>query len=258
MEGYKATERRLRQKRDQKIASYLTYATVAAIILIICVVGFIVSSSYLKPGVPQSPDEREYTLMKEELKKDPNNVEFMMRLAQAGINLGKTSESINVMKKAVKIQKYAPMLHFTLGQAYWAGGNTKEAIKAYEQELKITQDANELAAYDLGRIYYEKKQYDKALGYFQMAMQRMSTAADLHYYLGLTYEAKKDNKAAIAEYKEVLQFIPDHREAADAIMRLTGESVDPNAPGGAHGSSTATGQAEPAAPGESPATQPTQ
>lgn len=225
MDEYQAAEKRLRQRREQRITAYLTYISVAVIVIIVVFVGYILSSSVFKPKIPQSPTEREYAQMKELLKKDPKRIDWLMRISQAEIELGKTGDAIDHMKLAIRIQRYAPMLHYVLGQAYMVSGNTTEAIKAFNQEMKVTEDRNELAAYDLGRIYFEQKNYDKALSYFQISAKRMPAMADVHYYLGMTYEAKKDYEQATTEYKEVLQFVPDHKEAAEALLRITGTAV---------------------------------
>lgn len=221
MSEFDAVEKRLRQKRQQRIASYLTYSIIALLVATIGFVVFIFSTSFFGSKQPQSIAEQQYTLNMAKLKTDPQSVSTLMKIAQAEIEMGKTSDAVNHLKKAIKIRGYAPMLHYTLGQAYWKGGNIKEAIKAYEQELKATQDKNELAAFDLGRIFYEQKKYDRALEYFIMARERMSTAAEVHYYIGQIYETKKDYVNAKASYEQALLYVPDYREAAEAMIRLT-------------------------------------
>lgn len=224
MADYSAVEKRLKQKRQRRLVSYLAYASAFLVIVIIAFLAYMFYSSFVIPQAPQSPAEQEYALVQAMLKKEPQRPDLLLRLAQAEIEMGKTTDAVQHMQKAIKLRPYAPMLHYIMGQAYQARGDQKQAIKYFMQELKITQDKNELAAFDLGRIYYEQKNYDKALEYLLLASKRMSPYAELHYYLGLTYEAKKDKDRAIAEYTEALQYVPDHRDSVEALIRLTGSS----------------------------------
>lgn len=47
--------------------------------------------------------------------------------------------------------------------------------------------ANADAAQELGTLYFEKKNYSRALEYFEMAHEKVKTSARLYLYLGMTY-----------------------------------------------------------------------
>ncbi|PIY38588.1 tetratricopeptide repeat protein, partial [Candidatus Aquicultor secundus] len=87
-------------------------------------------------------------------------------------------------------------------------------------ELKVTEQKNELAWYDLGVILNKKKDYNQAAFCLQKALQRMDGGADAHYQLGKAYEGLGRFDLAMNEYQQTLRFIPDHADAQMAIQQL--------------------------------------
>jgi tetratricopeptide (TPR) repeat protein len=65
------------------------------------------------------------------------------------------------------------------------------------------QNVNARNNYKVGRTYFEKGEYDKAIENFEKAIKDDSTFADAHYLLGLSYMAQKKYDKA----KEKLEYV---------------------------------------------------
>lgn len=68
-------------------------------------------------------------------------------------------------------------------------------IKSLLAELRLNP-ANASGAQELGILYYEKKNYHKALKYLTQAHERIKDSARLYLYLGMTYMELKQSDAA--------------------------------------------------------------
>jgi len=70
------------------------------------------------------------------------------------------------IEELIKAGSKNPKLHLFLASYYSQKGNIKRAISEYEIYLK-KEPNNEPALYNLGVLYYQTKNYEKAIYYFQ-------------------------------------------------------------------------------------------
>jgi tetratricopeptide (TPR) repeat protein len=108
---------------------------------------------------------------------------------------------------------------YRLGFLHLGQGKFDEAIEAFEGYLQKHGQDNELRilVYNgLGSSYEQKKDYPKALAYFEKAAGSKAGgafASSTHENLGRTYEAMKDTKSALEQYKKALE------KAVDPAMK---------------------------------------
>ena len=77
-------------------------------------------------------------------------------------------------------------LHLDLGDTHFRNGQTQEALKAYQQALKIQPELAQIH-YSLGLAYASLKQFPEALAAFQTAARLRPTSAKAQNNLGVAY-----------------------------------------------------------------------
>jgi len=208
MVGMPAKTRRMRQ--TNKILNYVLFTLLAGVLIL---TGLIVYSVLFEKPVPKSPEEQEYFLALDLVRKNPNNSYYLQRLAEAQFDLGKYREAAESYKKAIKLAPYRPMLHYGLGLCYLKLGDKKNALKEFQEELKVTGNMNELAWYQIGLLYKEQKKYEDAEKAFQWALKRAPALADVHFDLAKMYAEWGKLELARKEALETLRYDPTNDEA---------------------------------------------
>jgi tetratricopeptide (TPR) repeat protein len=137
------------------------------------------------------------------LNEHPNNHQYLAAKASAMVGIGEVAQAISLYQKIIKDRNDLPGIQLLLGHAHKANGNIELAVAAYQQAYKIRPDfgdafwslANtktyrftddELALmqaqldkvdieqddkvhleFALAKTYEDRKQFDKAFGYYQ-------------------------------------------------------------------------------------------
>jgi tetratricopeptide (TPR) repeat protein len=94
-----------------------------------------------------------------------------------------------------------------IGIAYHQMQQLEPARKNYEQAVKLKHDYAE-ALNNIGTVYYAKKSYRRAIGYYKRAL-RISDSASIYSNLGTAYFGRKEYKLATDAYQEALNRDPD-------------------------------------------------
>lgn len=93
-------------------------------------------------------------------------------------------------------------------------GKYDEAIKKYDEALKKTPDSDVLN-YNIGTAYYNKGDYQKALGHFTKSMSSKNpgietrsnyNAGNAHYMIGKSIEEGTNPSEAVQSFEEALQY----------------------------------------------------
>ncbi len=125
-----------------------------------------------------------------------NSYELNLRLGWLYYNMGNYFESKNRYEKAVSVMPYATEAKLGYVLPVSAMGNWDEVIKTYEKILEIDPQ-NSLVNYRMGAIFYERKQYEKALKYCEKTVNQYPFDYDsvillawIHFQMGSTREAE--------------------------------------------------------------------
>ncbi|HEY3375268.1 MAG TPA: tetratricopeptide repeat protein [Candidatus Aquicultor sp.] len=218
----------------------LVYVTIFLTVAIIAILAIMLKQVFSSQSVPQNPADQAYIVAKALTTKNPKDADGWFRLAKAEADMGRTGDAVSHFKKAIELKPAAPMLHYTLGLVLEDSGKEEEAIKEYQNELRVTEGKNELALYELGRIANKRKQFTQAVAYLQQALVRMAGGADAHYELGKAYVGLGKDDLAMKEFNETLRYIPDHTDAQIAIQQLQMKKVGATGTTGTNGKTTTT------------------
>jgi tetratricopeptide (TPR) repeat protein/O-antigen ligase len=124
------------------------------------------------------------------------------------------------LETALKLKSdYAPA-HYLIAVVYEQQGKTKEAVAKLE-ETKLIASPNDIGlAFQLGVLYWQRKELDKAQAELKRAIGINPNYSNARYILGLVYDAKGDDEAARGEFLEVQRLNPENEEIAKILANL--------------------------------------
>lgn len=158
--------------------------------------------------------DRAKTAMEAYQKDHPDDPYNNCKLGAIYAEQGKLSQGIKLLKKALKSPNIDPYTlyecYFHLGNAYHQGQNNNEAIDYYIAglELKII-NILQLGAYNnLGAIFLEEENYEKAKNCFEAMLIINPNSALAHYNLGYVLKKQGEFELAIKSYKKAIEITP--------------------------------------------------
>ncbi len=126
-------------------------------------------------------------------------------------HLGAATQAIDYYQRAVQLSSRDDAGLENLGQAYFETGEYRLALDKFNQVYQKT--GRPLTEYYIlltkGYLFQERGQTDKAIIYFERALQTNSnTDSQLYYYLGNLYFQIKDYAQAFQKFKKVIELKP--------------------------------------------------
>ena len=103
---------------------------------------------------------------------------------------------------------------------FYQNSNQHREAKLTYQEIINSNSQFEKAYYNLGYIYLKEDSLEKARRMFSLAIGISPYYTDAFYNRGLCHEKDNNLKEAIKDYKQSLNFDPDHELAQAAMERL--------------------------------------
>lgn len=109
--------------------------------------------------------------------------------------------------------------HFNLANTYRALGVPDSAIVHYEEALRLDPSFAP-ALNNLGGLYFEREQWDRAADCFVRSARVEPNQAEPHFNLGLVLERQGLRDRALLEYRQALRLAPDFAAARKSVERL--------------------------------------
>ena len=133
---------------------------------------------------------------------------------------GKLEEAIDLYKRSLEILPTAEAYTF-LGWAYSFQGRYDEAIEECHKAIHIDPDFGN-PYNDIGAYLIEKGKLDDAIPWFEKAIcaKRYESYCFPHYNLGRVWEQKGEWDKALACFHKALRENPDYTLAKRALSRL--------------------------------------
>lgn len=111
-----------------------------------------------------------------------------------------------------------------IAQAYQATGNLGLAIRNYEEALQQDKTLM-IAKSNLGKLYYQNRNYHLADSLFKELIQNYPENPDFYYRLALAKE-KLNDTTAIQDFKKVLEIDKNHQKALYELAKFKYEKKE--------------------------------
>ena len=135
----------------------------------------------------------------------------------------KTESSLGKLQKKLKSEKGTSEEYYQLGCIYSDKKMFAQAIKLFQQSLKVEQlpeQESALVYNALGFAYTAQEQYDLAIRHYKEAIKAVPDYVIALNNLGYTYEKKSLTAQALEAYEEVLKI-----EEKNATAKKRAESL---------------------------------
>lgn len=162
--------------------------------------------------------ERADSLLRAEIKENPNNAEAYFYLGEVSVQLRDYKEAAKAYAKAIELDtnylkkikkdenmKYRVWVGFQYGgQQYIVEGKVDSAIIFIKKAIEI--DPEKEASYALlGRVYVEKEDYEKAEDVVKKLLKVKKISPEAEFILGRVQFSKKEYENAIERFKKAAE-----------------------------------------------------
>ncbi|MFH1671153.1 MAG: tetratricopeptide repeat protein [Candidatus Portnoybacteria bacterium] len=170
---------------------------------------------------------------------EPNNPVFYREICRLNIISEEEvdwDKTLSYCQKAIDLKPNYLDAQVQLALAYERKGELEEAVRQMEGVLgKIKgvsfQRGSELAGaateiyFQLGRLYFNLNQADKAINMFEQSVIITPNYANARYALALSYQSKGRTQEALVQLELVDQLVPGNEEVRALIGQLSGVSA---------------------------------
>ena len=168
--------------------------------------------------------------------KAERNGKVLARLGYAYSQLGRYAEATRAYQEAlhsatdergsVETQTAVAQALLGLGYIAYQHGKFDEAIRFYTEVVQQNTAGVAEAHHNLGRIYAERGEIEKAVTAQQQVIAKDPNLAEAHYHLGILYSRKQNWHAAIAAYQKTVALVPMMPNAYYQLARCYQQTGD--------------------------------
>ncbi len=153
------------------------------------------------------------------LREDPQLGEALHGVAVIYAQLGKKSQAVDFIEKALTIDPRNATYHNSKGNILAHSDQLRKAIVSYDYAIKI--DPHYAVAYNnLGNGFYRQGFYEKAITAYRKAIHLSPDFADAHFNLARLLAQQEDYVHAIQELERVIKLQPYHRKALSQLAHI--------------------------------------
>jgi tetratricopeptide (TPR) repeat protein len=147
------------------------------------------------------------------------------------VQTGQWKDSLSLFRHAIAVTEGNYVAYNNLGRALKDQGNIAEAVRDYQEALRIMPDYLEVLV-NMGAIALERGHPAEALGYLSQALRQGPGYPPAHVNMGIALGQLGRAAESVREFREALRFEPDYAEAhselgtALATLGQTNEALD--------------------------------
>lgn len=221
-----STPSRISRDRLDTILNVVVAVLVVAVLGIAAWFGYSIWQSR-QEAQNATPAHRFVETVKEQVRKDPNNLNLRIELGRAYASVGRFDEANEQLQNALKINKESPEAYYYLGRIAMLEEDNDAAKKYFMQVLTLTDGQKfaelnprrEESLYAMGLISIDEKEYEEAIGYLKGATRIRKDASDTYYQLARAYWGMGEGDAAHEQLDIAYAFDPNYAQA----LYLNGE-----------------------------------
>ena len=151
-----------------------------------------------------------------------NNLNAHYNLGSALDKKGKIDEAIRQYQEDIRLKPDDFEAHNNLGADLVKQGQTDEAVGQYQEAIRLKPDYAE-AHNNLGLVLVNKGQIDEAVGQYQEAIRLKPDLAEAHHNLGLMLYKRGAIDEAASQFQLAIRFKPDYAEAYYSLGIILGK-----------------------------------
>lgn len=170
--------------------------------------------------VPMTKVDRDLQVALNNVKADPENAVNHIALGWVYFQRGELAKALKAYGRAEEIDPDNMQLKFNLAMAKLQMGDFGEARRLMENYVAKNPLHGD-GFYLLGLIYKEQKQYKKAVEQLEKSIEVSPGNTNVYFNMGEIYEFLGDVDAAVRYYQKTLDYNPQYKAAAEALIRLT-------------------------------------
>lgn len=155
----------------------------------------------------------------EALKLSPRNPSIYLELARVEINKGDFTAAKESIARALELKWNYIDAIFLQSQIDIASGNIQSAIRSAEQ-IALISPGDPLVHFRLGILYYESKNYQKAVQTFENSISLVPVYANAKYFLGLSLAKVGRRAEAISQFEDIDSTNPGNVEVGNILQNL--------------------------------------
>jgi type IV pilus assembly protein PilF len=172
-----------------------------------------IGTAYL--GAVQYTSALKEFLAAEKLTPDDPKIHYLLGISYYGKGL--SDMAIAEFQRALVLKPDDTEVHNYLGAIYMEKGRWDDAIASFNRSLaNILYDTPSASLYNLGRAYYEKREYDRALKYYRDAAEKDPDNVLMTWIeknVGMCWFAKGDTEEALRHFQKSLILAPSLAES---------------------------------------------
>lgn len=152
-------------------------------------------------------------------KVSPDSPWYLALRAQAFGDNEQPDEAIRQFQSLLNKYPGFPGVHFELGQIYWR----KKDYELAREELRkaLQEDANQpLANLYVGDILTNQKQFQEAIPHLQIAIAAYPELPKAYFFLGKSYAGIGDDRRALEAFRRALELDPRYQEVHYQLSQL--------------------------------------
>jgi tetratricopeptide (TPR) repeat protein len=124
-------------------------------------------------------------------------------LANAYLKLDKTDEAVKAYQNAIRLNPFRDDMHIKLGNLYYAEEQYEEAEKSYQEAVRINPAANNY--YALGQVYLATERYTEAENQFNEVLRLTPDSPNGNFGIGQALSMQERYEDAIRQFEEAIE-----------------------------------------------------